>query len=144
MAETFNKKEREKKRAQKRKEKQMRKEERSNQEKDSSLESMMAYVDEFGNIQDTPPDPNAKKAVKAKNIEIGVPKREKEEVDLRLKGKISFYDDAKGYGFIKTSDDESFFMHINHVTGDPAQGKSVTFEKQRGDKGWVAVSVKMD
>jgi hypothetical protein len=58
---TFNKKEREKKKLQKRKEKQARREERKELEKDGSLDNMMAYVDEFGNISDTPPDPDAKK-----------------------------------------------------------------------------------
>lgn len=141
MAETFNKKEREKKRAQKRKEKLMRKEERKEQSTDGSLENMMAYVDSNGMIRDTPPDPNDAQEVKAKHIEIGVPKRDKEAADFKLKGKIKFFDDAKGYGFIKTSDEESFFVHINDITGDPAQGKSVTFDKQRGTRGWVAVGV---
>mgnify|MGYP003315051602 CR=1 FL=1 len=38
-----------------------RRQERKKQEKDSSLDSMMAYVDEYGNITTTPPDPNQKK-----------------------------------------------------------------------------------
>ena len=53
---------------------------------------MFAYVDEFGQISDTPPDPNAKKKViNADNIEIGVPKREIVEEESVKKGKIEFF-----------------------------------------------------
>lgn len=145
MAETFNKKEREKKRELKRKEKLQKKEFRKeNATGSNGWESMMAYVDENGVIRDTPPDPNAKKEVKAKNIEIGVPKREKEDFDPTLTGVISYFDDTKGYGFIKTADDESFFMHQNHVSGQPAKGRRVRFEKEKGAKGWVAVKVVLE
>ena len=59
--ETFNKKEKEKKRKKKKQEKQQRKEERKANSGGGELENMMAYVDEFGNITETPPDPTAKK-----------------------------------------------------------------------------------
>lgn len=140
MADTQNKKEREKKKEMKRKEKASKKEYR----KDSvsgGWESMLAYVDENGVLQDTPPDPKAKKEVKAKNIEIGVPKREDIEYDPILRGIINYFDDTKGYGFIKTADDESFFLHQNNVSGQPAKGQKVRFEKEKGAKGWVAVKV---
>jgi len=45
---------------------------------------MMAYVDENGNITDTLLDPTKKKRINAKNIEIGIPKREKEETNAIL------------------------------------------------------------
>jgi hypothetical protein len=71
--ETFNKKELEKKRLQKRKEKEQRKEERkANAKEGSSLEDMMAYVDENGNISSTPPDPTRRKpTIKTEDIVIG-------------------------------------------------------------------------
>ena len=97
---TYNKKEREKKKLQKRKEKEARREEKKEAKKDGSLENMMAYVDEFGNITDPPPDPNAKSKIKAKDIEIGVPKQEKEDISGERRGRVSFYNDSKGYGFI--------------------------------------------
>ena len=84
---TFNKKEREKKKLQKKKEKQARREERKANSSDGSLDSMMAYLDENGNITDTPPDPNAKpNKVKASDIEIGIPKKEKEDLTACLTG----------------------------------------------------------
>ena len=95
MAETFNKKEREKKRDQRRKEKQSKKEARKENATGGGWESMMAYVDENGILRDTPPDPSTKKEVKAKHIEIGIPRREKEEIDPFLTGVINYFDDTK-------------------------------------------------
>ena len=141
MAETFNKKEREKKREQRRKEKQSKKDARKENTTTGGWESMMAYVDENGILRDTPPDPQAKTEIKAKNIEIGVLKREKEEFDPILHGVVNYFDATKGYGFIKTSDDESFFVHQNNVSGQPVKGNKVQFEKEKGAKGWVAVRV---
>jgi cold shock CspA family protein len=138
---TFNKKEREKKKEAKKKEKLLKKENRKEKGSTGSWESMMAYVDENGNICDTPPDPAAKVEIKAKNIEIGIPRREKEEIDPVLKGVINYFDSAKGYGFIKTADDESFFVHQNNISGVAAIGKKVAFEKEKNAKGWSAIKV---
>ena len=61
MSETWNKKEREKKRQQNKKEKAERKQERQEKAKDgNNLESMMAYLDENGNLSSKPPDPRKK------------------------------------------------------------------------------------
>lgn len=141
MADTYNKKEREKKKAQRRKEKALKREAKKDGETSSNLEDMMAYVDENGIIRDTPPDPNKKKPIKAKNIELGVPAREKEAIDTVLTGVVNFYDPDKGYGFIRINEDENVFVHHSNVTGVPSQGSKVQFEKEKGPKGWVAVKV---
>lgn len=142
MADTFNKKEREKKKAQKRKEKQLKKEAKKEAGSSGSLDDMMAYVDENGVIRDTPPDPTKKKKINAKNIEIGVPAREKVEIDPIIEGTLIYFDDQKGYGFIKSPDsDDSLFVHQNNISGDPQKGAKVKFEKEKGPKGWVAVRV---
>ena len=74
---TFNKKEKEKKKLKKRKDKEKKKEERKiNSDKGKSEDEMIAYVDSYGNISSTPPDPSQKKKVNAADIQIGVPKRE--------------------------------------------------------------------
>lgn len=68
MAETWNKREREKKKRQAKKDKQQRKQERKeNNDKGKKLEDLIAYVDEFGVIRDTPPEP--KKPTKSGNRE---------------------------------------------------------------------------
>ncbi len=99
--ETFSKKEAEKKKIQKRKEKEQRKEDRKANAKDGNdLDSMMAYVDENGNITSTPPDPLKKKTViKEEDIVLGARNNvEIDPADLIRKGKVTFFNDSKGYG----------------------------------------------
>lgn len=143
--ETFNKKEKEKKRLKKRKEKLEKKEERRANSDGGGLENMMAYVDENGVIVDTPPDPNVKKKViKASSIEIGVPKREAVDTDIENRGKVTFFNTSKGYGFIKDmSTQESYFVHVNGLLEEVAENDIVTFELERGQKGLNAVRVKI-
>lgn len=141
--ETFSKKEKEKKRLKKRQDKLFKKEERKSSSEGGSLESMMAYVDEFGNITDTPPDPTKKKKVIASNIEIGIPKREEEPEVTGRQGKISYWNDSKGYGFIKDSvTQENVFVHVNGTLEAVKENDTVTFEVERGQKGMNAVRVK--
>ena len=140
---TFNKKEKEKKRLKKRKEKQQKREERKASAKGSGLENMMAYVDENGNITDTPLDPTKKKKIDAKSIVIGVPKREKEETILIRKGRVEFFNDSKGYGFIKELEtQEKYFVHANGLMEEIKENDMVTFELERGMKGLNAICVK--
>jgi hypothetical protein len=102
MAETFSKKEKEKRKQQKKKEKEQRKAERkANAKNGGSLEDMMAYVDENGNISSTPPDPNKKKVIKESEIVIGSRNIEGANANTVKKGKITYFNTAKGYGFIK-------------------------------------------
>ncbi|MEN9998000.1 MAG: hypothetical protein RI922_990 [Bacteroidota bacterium] len=141
--ETFSKKEKEKKRLKKRQDKLIKKEERKADSVGGSLESMMAYVDEYGNITDTPPDPTKKKKIIASNIEIGVPKREDEPEAAARQGKISYWNDSKGYGFIKDLiTQENVFVHVNGTLETVKEGDTVTFEVERGQKGMNAVRVK--
>lgn len=147
--ETYNKKEKEKKRLKKRQDKLKRQEERNaaaeaNAEAGiSGFDSMIAYVDENGNITDTPPDLTKKKKVNAKSIEIGVPRREKEEVDAVRKGRVEFFNDSKGFGFIKEHDThEKYFVHVNGLLEEIRENDMVTFELERGMKGMNAVRVK--
>ncbi len=145
--ETFGKKDKEKKRLKKREEKQRKKEERkANAVKGKGLESMLAYVDENGHITDTPPDTTKKKKeIKAEDIEIGIPKRVEEEFDPIRKGKVEFFDDSKGYGFIRDLNiDEKYFVHISGVIDEIKENDSVTFELEKGMKGMNAVKVKKD
>jgi len=60
-SESFSKKEKEKKKLKKKQDKEQKKEERKNNtDKGKSLEEMFVYVDEYGNITSTPPDPTKK------------------------------------------------------------------------------------
>jgi cold shock CspA family protein len=144
--ETFGKKEKEKKRLKKRKDKLEKKEERkSNSQKGASLEDMLMYVDENGQLTDTPPDPLKKRKINAKNIEISVPKRSAEdEVSPIKRGRVEFFNDSKGYGFIKEMETgETFFVHVNGLVDEIKENNMVTFELERGQKGMMAVNVKL-
>jgi len=142
--ETFGKKEREKKKAKKRKEKEEARLARKESGK-SSFDDMIAYVDENGQIVDTPPDPTVKKEViKAEDIVLGIPQKEDTEEDVVRTGIVSFFNHDKGYGFIKDSNsNDSMFVHINNVTEEINEGNKVTFEVQPGLKGPEAAKVKV-
>ena len=142
---TFNKKEVQNKKEKKRKEKEKKRLARKEMEKKGSLDDMIAYVDENGMISDTPPDPTKKKEIKVEDIEIGVPKRDsKQDLDPIRKGTVTFYNDSKGYGFIKDSETkESVFVHVNNVLDEIKEGNAVIFEVEMGQKGPTAVKVKV-
>ncbi|HEY1010910.1 MAG: cold-shock protein [Daejeonella sp.] len=143
--ETFNKKEKEKKRLKKQKEKREKAEERKdNAVKGKTLDEMMAYVDENGNITSTPPDPAKKKTINTEDIQIAIPKQEAiQPGDLIRKGKVTFFNESKGYGFIRDSEtQESIFVHINELTEAVGENDKVTFEIEPGQKGMTAVRVK--
>jgi cold shock CspA family protein len=143
---TFAKREREKQRIKKQQEKlEKMKERKTNKEKPKSLEDMMVYLDENGNLSSKPPDPRKKIVINAEDIEIGVPKQEPvNPEDLIRKGVVTFFNDAKGYGFIKDLEtQESLFVHINSLEEEIKEHNKVTFEVQMGPKGANAVNVKL-
>ncbi len=141
---TYNKNEREKLK-QKRKEEKDKKKREKKDNPDKASYDMYAYVDENGNLSSTPPDPSKKIKVKAEDIELGVPKREPEEKEDPIKkGKISFFNTEKGYGFIKLENsEESVFVHINGLIDSVKENDKVVFEVEQGMKGLNAVNVKL-
>jgi cold shock CspA family protein len=144
--ETWSKKEAEKKKQQKRKEKEQKKEDRkANAKEGKTLEEMFAYVDEYGNITTTPPDPLKKINVKKEDIETAIPRnRTVVSTDIVRKGVVTFFNESKGYGFIKDSDSQdSVFVHANGLTEPIKENNKVTFEVEMGKKGPNAVRVKV-
>jgi len=138
---TFNKREKEKQRQKEKQQKREKMEERkANQAKGKSLDDMMAYIDENGNITSVPPDPNKKKVFNAEDIEIGVPKNREVEDPLR-EGRIDYFDGSKGFGFIVQMNGEKIFFHINQATYQVKEGDIVNYTVERGPKGLNAVGV---
>lgn len=115
-------------------------ERRANKTKGKSLDEMLAYVDENGNISATPPDPEKRKPVNAEDIDIGVPKKPKAE-DTPNEGKIDYFDNSKGFGFILQNDGAKIFFHISRTTYPVKEGDMVNYTIERGPKGWTAVDV---
>jgi cold shock CspA family protein len=143
--ETFNKKEVRNKKDKKRKDKVAKRLSKKDNEKSGELDDMLMYVDENGQFTSTPPDPTKKKEIKAENINIGVPIHDDEDFDPIRKGTVSFYNDDKGYGFIKDNETkESVFVHVNNVETEIKEGNAVIFEVEMGPKGPAAVRVKLD
>ncbi|MBL1407138.1 cold-shock protein [Sphingobacterium faecale] len=116
---TFNKKERAKKKQQKKQEKQERREiNKSNNNKGKSLEEMFAYVDEFGNISDTPPT----QVYKFKEEDLHRPVEDEDEF---LYGKVSYYNDTGNYGFIRDNQSRDT-VYFN----DKLAGKTLSLNQQ--------------
>jgi cold shock CspA family protein len=140
--ETFNKREREKKRQKAKEDKQERKQERKAQKNDgNSLDDMLAYVDENGNLSSTPPDPKKRKVFNVEDMNTGVPERV-EEASERL-GIVDFFNDEKGFGFIvEQQTKERIFVHNSQLTEPIRERDKVSFEIERGPKGLNAVMVK--
>ena len=140
--ETYGKKEREKKRAKKRKEK----EERRLARKEQGGLNEFVYVDAYGNLTDTPPDPSVKLEIEAEDIELGIPKKvkgEEDEIDPVHEGVVSFYDNSKGFGFIIDNlTKEKYFVHVSGTLDQIDEGDKVAYELEQGKKGLNAVRVK--
>jgi cold shock protein len=61
------------------------------------------------------------------------------------KGKVKWFNDAKGYGFIEQDGGEDVFVHFSAIQMDGfktlAEGQAVEFEVLQGDKGLHAANV---
>jgi cold shock CspA family protein len=145
FGETVGKKERDKKKMRKRQDKLEKMEDRkAKNNKGKSLEEMMAYVDENGNLSPKPPDPRFQKRVKAEDMQISTPKAGKfDPADLIRTGIVTFFNDSKGFGFIKDmQSQESIFVHVNQLSERVSENEKVTFETESGPRGLNAINVK--
>lgn len=143
---SWNKQEKEKSRQKKKKDKEAKRVERQASARDgSNMDDMIAYVDEYGRITSTPPDPSAKGVIKAEDIEINVRNRNQEPKDESPKtGVVSFFNNTKAYGFIKDSvSNESYFVHANALESAIKEGDIVTFQVEKTFKGLSAIGVKV-
>lgn len=139
---SFNKREVEKRKQEKRKEKQQKKEERKGSGS-SSFEDMIAYVDENGVITETPPEAR-KVSVDLDEIEISTPKKTESDEVLEQTGRIEYYDESKGYGFIKDKMTvNKYFFHKSNAAEGIKENNIVSFRLERGPKGMNAVDVKI-
>lgn len=141
---TFNKREKEKKRQKKREEKQKKKEARREEAKENEGGIPFAYVDKYGNLTDTPPEPTEEEEIDASDIVLGIPQKEEEEFDPIRNGKVAFFDHSKGFGFIMdTETQEKHFVHVSGLIDEINENDKVTFELEKGQKGMNAVRVSL-
>jgi cold shock CspA family protein len=96
-------------------------------------------------ITSTPPDPNKKTVIIAENIELKITKNAPENApDFVRKGVITFFNDSKGYGFIRDLEsNQSIFVHVNNLLEPVTENNIVIFEIGRGPKGLSAMKVKL-
>ncbi|HCC70489.1 MAG TPA: cold-shock protein [Bacteroidales bacterium] len=62
-----------------------------------------------------------------------------------FKGKVKWYDETKGFGFITSEKGEDVFMHRTSLIDSydiPQTDQEVVFEVKQGDKGLIAYDVK--
>ena len=145
MSESWNKKEREKKKQKERKDKAEKMQDRKENAKKGNFDDMIAYLDENGNLSSTPPDPRKRVEVKLEDIQIGVPEYvPPTEEELTHKGKVTFFNNEKGFGFIKDmQSQQSLFVHANNLTAPIKENDKVSFEIEMGQRGPMAVNVKI-
>jgi cold shock protein len=59
------------------------------------------------------------------------------------KGTVKFFNESKGYGFIKDEEsNEEYFVHANGLVDEIRQDDEVTFDLEEGRKGVNAVNVR--
>ena len=132
---TFRKKEIAKKKLQKRKEKEEKKAQREDSnDKGKALEEMFAYVDENGNISDKPP----LKKYEFKEEDLIRPEVE----DVYSFGKVSFYNEAGQYGFIRDNETrENVYFNFKILGFVLLQDQKVKFKSQSSKQGLQVTEV---
>ena len=140
--ESFNKREKEKQRLKEKKEKMEKlRDRKANQVKGKSLDQMMAYVDENGNLSSTPPDPRKRTVIKVEDIQIGIQRLAEDENEFH-EGQVDFFDEAKGFGFIIDNKGGKYFFHVNQLNERLHEKDRVSFQPERTAKGWSAADIK--
>lgn len=57
------------------------------------------------------------------------------------KGTVKFFNETKGFGFIKEDNGQEIFVHISGLKADIRENDQVLFDTQEGKKGLNAVNV---
>lgn len=142
---TIGKKEVRSKQEKKRKEKEKKRALKKSEGKKGSFDDMIAYVDEYGMITSTPPDPEKKIVIAAESIELDITKNKPESApDFVRKGVVTFFNESKGFGFIRDlASNQRVFVHANNLLEPVKENNIVIYEAGKGPKGTSAMKVKL-
>ncbi len=70
----------------------------------------------------------------------------KEDLALKQKGTVKWFNEAKGFGFVRQESGEDVFVHFSAIEGDGfktlAEGDAVEFDVVEGPKGKQAAGVR--
>jgi len=143
--ESFNKKEVRKKKEKRRKDKEDKRARKKNDGVKSTFDSMIAYVDEFGKLSATPPDPGKKTEIDPFSIELKITANKPgADSGYKRKGVVTTFNDSKGYGFIRDlASSQSVFVHRDNLLEAIKENNVVTFEIGRGPRGTTAKKVEL-
>jgi len=61
-----------------------------------------------------------------------------------MEGKVKFFNEEKGFGFVTTEEGKEIFVHISALEDGASltENDSVSFDVEEGDRGQKAVNVK--
>ncbi|MBS1636993.1 MAG: cold shock domain-containing protein [Bacteroidetes bacterium] len=59
------------------------------------------------------------------------------------KGTVKFFNETKGFGFIKEENGEEIFVHVSGLKDEIRENDEVMFEIQQGKKGLNAINVSL-
>jgi len=63
---------------------------------------------------------------------------------MKETGTVKFFNEAKGFGFVKNAAGKDFFIHVSNISsGKLNEGDKVEFETREGKKGMEAYNVKV-
>lgn len=59
------------------------------------------------------------------------------------KGTVKFFNEAKGFGFIKEEGGQEIFVHVTGLKEEIRENDNVVFEVEEGKKGLNAINVSL-
>ena len=59
-------------------------------------------------------------------------------------GKVKFYNESKGFGFITDEAGKDIFVHVTGLIDEIQENDAVTFDVTEGKKGLNAVNIKVN
>lgn len=59
------------------------------------------------------------------------------------KGTVKFFNEAKGFGFIKGENGQEIFVHVTGLNDEIRENDNVTYDIEMGKKGENAINVRV-